>query len=106
MQISTTPFIRIGKDTRKTINDLLRHGFFSWLPTDLRYSHSDSTSPLNFALSPCLEQFLYLNGRTNLILGKVTKFLVKKFSTSEVINQKPHRGEGGGGGGGEHPTVP
>ena len=28
----------------------------------------------------------------HLILGKVTKFLVEKLSTSEVISQKPHRG--------------
>ena len=28
----------------------------------------------------------------HLILGKVTKFLVKKLSTSEVICQKPHGG--------------
>ena len=27
-----------------------------------------------------------------LILGKVTKFLVEKLSTSEVIGQKPHGG--------------
>ena len=33
----------------------------------------------------------------DLILGKVTKFLVEKLSTSEVISQKPH------GGGGKHP---
>ena len=30
----------------------------------------------------------------HLILGKVTKFLVEKLSTSEVISQKPHRGGG------------
>ena len=29
-----------------------------------------------------------------LILGKVTKFLVEKLSTSEVISQKPHGGGG------------
>ena len=29
----------------------------------------------------------------HLILGKVTKFLVEKLSTSEVISQKPHGGE-------------
>ena len=28
----------------------------------------------------------------HLILGKVTKFLVTKLSTSEVISQKPHGG--------------
>ena len=28
----------------------------------------------------------------HLILGKVTKFLVEKLSTSEVISQKPHGG--------------
>ena len=33
----------------------------------------------------------------HLILGKVTRFLKDKLSTSEVISQKPH-----GGGGGEH----
>ena len=33
----------------------------------------------------------------HLKLGKVTKFLVEKLSTSEVISQKPH------GGGGKHP---
>ena len=27
-----------------------------------------------------------------LVLGKVTKFLVEKFSTSEVISRKPHGG--------------
>ena len=32
----------------------------------------------------------------HLISGKVTKFLVEKLSTSEVISQKPH-------GGGKHP---
>ena len=32
----------------------------------------------------------------NLILGKVTKFLVEKLSTSEVVSQKPHQ-EGGRG---------
>ena len=36
----------------------------------------------------------------HLISGKVTKFLVEKLLTSEVINQKPHEG---GGGGGKHP---
>ena len=30
----------------------------------------------------------------DLILGKVTKFLVEKLSTSEVISQKPHGGGG------------
>ena len=29
----------------------------------------------------------------HLISGKVTKFLVEKLSTSEVISQKPHGGE-------------
>ena len=33
----------------------------------------------------------------HLILGKVTKFLVEKLSTSEVISQKPHGGRGWGG---------
>ena len=33
-----------------------------------------------------------------MILDKAAKFLVEKFSTSEVISQKPH-----GGGGGKHP---
>ena len=36
----------------------------------------------------------------HLILGKVTKFLVEKLSTSEVISQKPH-----GGGGWKTPPV-
>ena len=31
----------------------------------------------------------------HLILGKVTKFLMEKLSTSEVISQKPHGGGGG-----------
>ena len=39
----------------------------------------------------------------HLILGEVTKFLVERFSTSEVMSQKPHRG--GGGGGAEHPSA-
>ena len=34
----------------------------------------------------------------HLILGNVTKFLVEKPSTSEIISQKPHGGE-------KHPTV-
>ena len=38
----------------------------------------------------------------HLILGKVTKFLVEKLSTSEVISQKPH---GGGGGRWKTPAV-
>ena len=33
----------------------------------------------------------------HLLLGKVTKFHVEKFSTSEVSSQKPHGWEGGGG---------
>ena len=33
----------------------------------------------------------------HLISGKVTKLLVEKLSTSEVISQKPHGGGGGGG---------
>ena len=36
--------------------------------------------------------FLFLH----LILGKVTKLLVEKLSTSEIISQKPHGGGGGG----------
>ena len=40
----------------------------------------------------------------HLILGEVTKFLVEKLSTSEVISKKPH-GEGGGGGN-THPRMP
>ena len=39
------------------------------------------------------------------ILGKVTKFLVEKLSTLEVISRKP-LGGGGGGGGGEEKTPP
>ena len=35
----------------------------------------------------------------HLILGEVTKFLVEKLSTSEVISQKPH-------GGWKHPPPP
>ena len=35
----------------------------------------------------------------HLILGKVTKFVVKKLSTSEVISQISPRGGGGEGGG-------
>ena len=38
----------------------------------------------------------------HLILGKVTKFLAEKLSTSEVISQKFH----GGGGGWKTPPVP
>ena len=34
--------------------------------------------------------YFFLN--LHLILGKVTKFLVEKLSTSEVISQKPHWG--------------
>ena len=40
----------------------------------------------------------------HLILGKVTKFLVEKLSTSEVMSRKP-QGRGGGGVG-KHPSVP
>ena len=36
--------------------------------------------------------FLILFHNFHLILGKVTKFLVEKLSTSEVISQKPHGG--------------
>ena len=39
-------------------------------------------------LSPIFYFFLTLH----LILGKVTKFPAEKFSTSEVISQKPYRG--------------
>ena len=31
----------------------------------------------------------------HLLLGKVTKFVVEKLSTSDVISQKPHKGRGG-----------
>ena len=45
---------------------------------------------------PCLKQaskqiskIFHLTLILHLILGKITKFLVEKLSTSEVINQKP-----------------
>ena len=47
------------------------------------------------------ENFLFCPNSIH-ILGKVTKFLVKKLSTSEVISQKPH----GGWGVGKQPPVP
>ena len=42
------------------------------------------------------ENFLFVS-ILHLILGKVTKFLMEKLSTSEVISRKPHGGGGGGG---------
>ena len=39
------------------------------------------------------ENFLFVS-ILHLILGKVTKFLMGKLSTSEVISRKPHGGEG------------
>ena len=41
----------------------------------------------------------------HLISGKVTKLLLEKLSTSEVLRQNLTGGRGGGGGEGEHPSV-
>ena len=37
-------------------------------------------------------EFFYFVLILHLILGQVTKFLLEKLSTSEVISQKPHEG--------------
>ena len=50
-----------------------------------------------------LSKIFYFFLIPQLILGKVTKFLVEKLFTSDVISQKPQRGGGGGGGGVELP---
>ena len=50
-----------------------------------------------------ISKIFYFVPILHLISGKVTKFLVEKLSTSEVISRKPH---GGGGGGGETSPTP
>ena len=60
---------------------------------------SHMTQDVNF-------QNLYFVLILHLILGKVTKFLVKELSTSEVISLKPQGRRGGRGGGGKHTPVP
>ena len=56
--------------------------FFTMLAHQIWSHHVTQTKNFYF--------FLILH----LILGKVTKFLVEKLSTSEVISQKPHGGGG------------
>ena len=71
----------------------------------LFYDARSTNMVMSRAQDANLENFLFLPNST-FILGKVTKFLVERLSTSEVISQKPHRGGGGGGRGGGAPPVP
>ena len=54
--------------------------------------------PCHVTQEASFEKFLFFL-ILHLILGKVTKFLVEKLSTSEVLSQRPQ-----GGGSGKHPS--
>ena len=61
------------------------HFFYNARSRNMVMSRDPRSKFLNFALI------------IHLISGKVTKFLLEKFPTSEVISQKPHEGGAGGG---------
>ena len=63
----------------------------------VKFWHFYDASPPNMAMSgdprsKFRKKFIFLV--LHLILGKFTKFIVEKLSTSEVTSQKPHGGRG------------
>ena len=64
------------------------HFFYDACSPNMAMSHDPRSKFLKILFFPNSAFILILH----LILGKVTKFLVEKLSTSEVISQEPHRG--------------